>query len=142
MEKKLYRWFLKQRDKHLPISGESLKIKAKDIYYRVLGNENFTASDGWLQRFKRRYGIRWLKIADEKLSAKSELVEPFIQRLRDTIEKNNLTSYQLYNADEKGLFWKLLPDKTYVTHKEKMAPGKKSEKQSYLSGMHKCIRDS
>ncbi|XP_037811958.1 jerky protein homolog-like, partial [Lucilia sericata] len=55
-----------------------------------------------------------------------------------------LSSDQLYNADESGLYWKLLPQKTYVTSLEKSAPGAKMEKQKITflccanaSGSHK-----
>ncbi|XP_054087866.1 jerky protein homolog-like [Zeugodacus cucurbitae] len=55
-----------------------------------------------------------------------------------------LCNDQLYNADESGLFWKLLPEKTYVSSMEKRAPGVKSEKQritflccSNATGSHK-----
>lgn len=40
-----------------------------------------------------------------------------------------LTNDQLYNADETGLFYKLLPDKTYVAACEKTAPGTKLKKE-------------
>lgn len=36
-----------------------------------------------------------------------------------------VTSEQIYNADESGLFYRLLPDKTYVSVTEKTAPGRK-----------------
>ncbi|XP_054725487.1 jerky protein homolog-like [Anastrepha obliqua] len=51
---------------------------------------------------------------------------------------------QLYNADESGLFWKILPEKSYVSSAEKTAPGVKTEKQrvtflccANASGNHK-----
>ncbi|KAK9880168.1 hypothetical protein WA026_010040 [Henosepilachna vigintioctopunctata] len=105
---------------------------------------NFNASDGWLQRFKTRFGIRFLKITGEKLSSQPELVDPFKQRLMQLIQELNLNENQLYNADETGLFWQLLPEKTYVSMSEKTAPGMKTAKQrvtilgcTNASGLHK-----
>lgn len=40
-----------------------------------------------------------------------------------------ITRDQLYNADETGLFWQLLPDKTFVHVDERDAPGLKISKQ-------------
>lgn len=57
------------------------------------------------------------------------------------MKKHNIIRDQLYNADETGLFWKILPDKTYVSHQEKIAPGKKSVKQKILS-MYKRNRQA
>lgn len=128
MEKKLYSWFCTQRLKNVPVSIELLKTKAKAINETIAENPNFNASDGWSQRFKRRFGIRHLKISGEKLSAAPEHVGPFKNYLRKKIEELQLTHDQLYNADETGLFWKLLPERTLVTSEERSAPGRKTDK--------------
>lgn len=56
----------------------------------------------------------------------------------------NLTPDQVYNADESGLFWRLLPKKTFVHRAEASAPGRKLAKDritfmpcSNASGTHK-----
>lgn len=77
--------------------------------------DTFTANDGWLQRYKHRRGIRFLKITGEKLSANPDAVDPFTEDLNRTIREHDLTQHQIYNADETELYWRLLPDKTYVS---------------------------
>lgn len=145
MEKCLYRWFVRMRNKNWPVSGMMLKEKAKQLHFKLNDSKTtFTASSGWLMRFKKRYGIRLLKITGEKLSSQPELVDPFKKKLKEKIEEMQLSKDQLYNADESGLFWKILPQKTYVTASEKSAPGTKTEKQrvtflcgANASGTHK-----
>ncbi|XP_037959124.1 jerky protein homolog-like [Teleopsis dalmanni] len=145
MEKSLYRWFLCMRNKNWPVSALMLKEKAKKLHSKFKEKEgDFYASDGWFQGFKKRYGIRLLQISGEKLSSQSQLVDPFKEKLKDKIAEFELCNDQLYNADESGLFWKLLPEKTYVSTLEKRAPGVKSEKQritflccSNATGSHK-----
>lgn len=44
------------RSENIPISGTLLKAKARMIANQ-LNIENFTASNGWLERFKKRYNI-------------------------------------------------------------------------------------
>nr|XP_022917821.1 jerky protein homolog-like [Onthophagus taurus] len=122
MEKELYKWFLKQRERNLAYLFKAHK-------FNLCGNETFTASDDWMQRFKTRYGIRFLKITGEKLSSQPELVDPFKQKLYRITQELNLSHQQIYNADETGLIWKLLPEKTYVSLSEKTAPGLKIAKQ-------------
>ncbi|XP_055371849.1 jerky protein homolog-like [Condylostylus longicornis] len=111
LEKMLYEWFLEGRKKNIPI------------------DDDFSASSGWLQKFKKRHGIRFIKICGEKLSSQKELVDPFLIKLAEKIKQLNLAPDQIYNADETGLYWKLIPDKTYVSNKEKNAPGRKVCKQ-------------
>lgn len=130
MEKLLYDWFVKQRERNVPINGELLKAKASFFFDQIYkGTRTFHASPGWMQKFKSRYGIRLLKVCGEKLSSQPELIEPFMASLADSIKKMNLDNEQIYNADETGLAWKLLPDKTFVSHHETTAPGRKISKE-------------
>lgn len=144
METALYRWFLRQRSKNLPISGAMLKEKAKQLHETFEENTTFAGSQGWLQNFKKRYGIRHLKISGEKLSSNAVAVDPFKKILKQKIDELGISRDQIYNADETGLFWKLLPDKTFVASDEKIAPGRKTEKArvtfvacTNASGRHK-----
>lgn len=93
--------------------------------------EKFTASDGWLSRWKARYGIRELKISGERLSAESQRgeLERFKFYLQKLMEKENIQAEQLYNADETGLFYRMLPDRTLAMREEKAAPGYKRSKE-------------
>lgn len=132
MEQQLYKWFELQRSKNCPISAEAIKVKAKAIFtemYPEKEDNAFVASNGWFGKFKRRYGIRVLTIGGEKLSADLSQITPFIHRLRAQMLEMNIGENQLYNADESGLQFRLLPTRTYVTTKEKSAPGRKSAKE-------------
>jgi hypothetical protein len=77
MEDALYTWFLKQRSKHIPVSSEILRTKARYFYEEITGKKDFLASSGWLDKFKLRHGIRHLKICGEKVSSDVEAVKPF-----------------------------------------------------------------
>jgi hypothetical protein len=145
MEISLYKWFLQQRERHAPVSGVILKEKAKYFHQKLQENQHtFAASSGWMQKFKKRFGIRFLSISGEKLSSQPELVSPFLQKLSSKIKVLGLDDNQLYNADETGLYWKLLSGKTFVSNAEKTAPGRKTAKErvtflacTNATGLHK-----
>lgn len=145
MESRLYRWFLKQRSRNVPVSGDILRAKACDLHNIIKEKPGgFNASQGWLINLKKRHGIRLLKISGEKLSNKTHLVDPFVEKFKKTIEELGLTRNQIYNADESGLFFRLLPDKTLVSAKEASAPGRKTSKErvtflpcTNATGLHK-----
>lgn len=105
---------------------------------------DFKASSGWLQKFKERYGIRQLSITGEILSSNIDAVEPFKEKLLSKIREMDLQHDQIYNADESGLFWRVLPNKTLAHGNEKSAPGRKISKEritfmpcANASGSHK-----
>ncbi|XP_013167850.1 PREDICTED: jerky protein homolog-like [Papilio xuthus] len=110
MESALYMWYIQQRSKHTPISGEILKAKAIEFYKKITNKDDFRASDGWLDKFKKRFGIRLLTISSE-ISSNESAVQSFIQHFKNKVEELGLLPDQIYNADESGLFWRLLPNK-------------------------------
>lgn len=63
---------------------------------------------GWLDRWKKRHGVRQLKIG-ESLSGDVGAAEKFKKEFEDFIKKEEPTVDQVYNADESGLFYRMLP---------------------------------
>ena len=128
LNKVLFLWFTQQRTKGMPLSGPILQEKAK-MLAEMLGEDGkgFNASSGWLDRFKNRYGIRQLNLSGEKLSADQDAVNVFKTEFEDFIE--GLTKDQIFNADETGLNFKMLPKKSLASMQENTAPGHKMNKE-------------
>ena len=51
-----YKWLQDERSQRKPISGPILKAKA-ELFDRNFHYNGWTCNDGWLQRWKDRYGI-------------------------------------------------------------------------------------
>ena len=71
-------------------------------------------------------------------------VEPFKVELQELLEREHLTLDQLYNCNETGLCYRMLPDKTLAARSEKDAAAMKKQKErvtlmscSNATGMHK-----
>lgn len=140
----LFMWFNQQRLKGVPLSGPILQQKAILISRQFPEADQFVASSGWLDRWKKRYGVRQLTVCGEKLSADVSSIEKFKQDFKKQIEDSGYTCDQIYNCDESGLNYKLLPSKTLASQQEKSAPGHKRSKErltimacSNASGKHK-----
>nr|CAD7432504.1 unnamed protein product [Timema monikensis] len=73
-------------------------------------NGQFTATDGWLDRWKKRFDVRQMKINGEALSANSEPVPDFKKHLFDLFDKEGISGENLYNCDEAGLKRQMLDD--------------------------------
>ena len=65
----------------------------------------------------------------EKLSADMEAAGDFVTFFQQFIEDNNYTLNQIFNCDETGLYYKLLPEKTLASSFENSAPGRKKQKE-------------
>lgn len=126
VDEAVYSWFVQQRHRHVPVSSVLLNAKALEIHQQFFGNnDGSVASSGWLDKFKTRHGIRFLKVCSEKLPSDVNAVHPFKAKVLQNITDMNMTPDQVYNADESACFWKVLPDKTFITADEKAAPGRK-----------------
>ena len=121
---KLYAWFLLRREANELVSNEMLKVKALDLKRSLNGHEEFSASDGWLDKFKKRHGIRILTV-----SCNAESAATFTSDFKRIIAENGFLPEQIYNCDETGLVYKGLHKKTNATVFEKTAVGRKSMKK-------------
>jgi centromere protein B len=61
LESVLFTWYQQARASNIPIDGTILRGKAK-IIAAQLNIENFTASNGWIARFKDRHGLVYKKL--------------------------------------------------------------------------------
>lgn len=144
LDSALFVWFSQEREKGTPISGPLIKEKALKLNKLMNGDESFVASTGWLDRFKKRHGIRQLAITGEQLSSDNAAAAEYLSTFADMIAAGNYSPQQIYNADETGLNFKALPSKSLAAKEEKNAPGFKISKErltvlacSNAAGNHK-----
>jgi hypothetical protein len=82
-------------------------------YYDI----DFTASSGWFKRFKNLYSLHNLQVTGESASADAKEAEEFLQTLDKLILEEYYLPEKIFNVDETSLFWKWMPEKTFI-HKE------------------------
>ena len=122
------KWYTQQRALGVNVRGVEL-ISAAERLAKHFKNNEFKGSDGWLWRFRRRYGLFNSVIRGEAGDADVAAVEPFRLKLRDLIAKEGLVNAQLYNADETGLYWRSMPKNSQVRSGEEQTRGKKASKE-------------
>ncbi|GBN11758.1 hypothetical protein AVEN_272694-1 [Araneus ventricosus] len=76
--------------------------------------------DNW-RLLQKRYGILFL-------SANKGSAQDYVETFEEIIEKENLTRDQIYNANETGLFYRMMPLKSLASKEEASAPGYKKSK--------------
>ena len=95
--------------------------KAKQIAQQ-LGKHDFKGSNGWFEKWKKRFNVRMVKICGESGDVCGETVESWLERLPEIVR--GYKKENIFNMDETGVFWKALPDRGFG---EKSKGGKKSK---------------
>ncbi|UYV76908.1 TIGD4 [Cordylochernes scorpioides] len=105
-----------------------LERKGYTLGLEKMGQDNFEASNGWLERFKARRNIAFKRLHGEAGSVDANSVATW----KGGIIPSLLAKYSpqdILNADETGLFYKLLPNQTMTIRGEKCEGGKKSKER-------------
>lgn len=139
MEKLLMVWVTEKQLQGDTLTQTIICEKARAIYGDLLkqtpqtsideaSEESFKASRGWFENFKKRTGIHSVVRHGEAASSDMKAAEDYIKTFSVLIKAQGYISQQVFNCDETGLFWKKMPNRTYITAEEKMMPGHKPMK--------------
>ncbi len=120
----LYTWYNLACSKNIFPMGPQLIEKARQIAEH-LGHSEFKGSNGWLDKWKKRFNIRQMKISGESGDVSGPTVESWKERLPEIVA--NYSADDIWNMDETGLFWKALPDSGFGSKGKECKGGKKSK---------------
>ncbi|XP_015429685.1 PREDICTED: jerky protein homolog-like [Dufourea novaeangliae] len=116
-------WFNSERKQNEIIGVTEIKAKAQQFFERFGGMEIFKVSDGWFHGWKKKNGIRLLVNCGEQVSTDTEAAVNFKNQLLELIEEEKLKLNQIFNADETGLYFKMMPKNTLVIKTENSTAG-------------------
>jgi hypothetical protein len=111
METVLFTWYQQARASNMPIDGTILREKAKIIAVK-LNIDYFSASSDWLSSFKDWHGLVFKKLAGESAEVSVKSTDAWLECLPSLLE--GFEPRDVYSADETGLFFNVLPDRTLV----------------------------
>jgi hypothetical protein len=115
---------LKQEERDLVITDNLLINQAIIFGAQCDVPKSFTFSLGWLQGFKKRWGIRSLALHGEAGDANLEGVALARASLPGLLEARGYSKEDCYNQDETGLLWRQMPTRTHASARK---AGKKTE---------------
>lgn len=101
VNKSLYEWYTLACSKNIFPMGPQLIEKAKQIA-TSLGKDEFKGSNGWLEKWKKRYNIKQLKISGESGDVQGPTVDSWKERLPELMA--GYARDDIWNIDETGLF--------------------------------------
>lgn len=121
----LLEWFNLQRHRNVPVSGPLLIEKSLQIA-REKGESQFKASRGWLDNWKRRHGIVFKSVAGEENAVDVTHINDWFENVWVAL-CSKYEPKDIFNADETGLFFRVLPEKTFEYKGKTCHGGKKSK---------------
>ncbi len=105
MELALKRWFLEQQDK-VNLNGDMLRAKVAHFLQEFHPNAPEMAfSQGWLEKFKDRHGIKSFRRFGESNALDMEAVGVVLPDIRAVVDA--YAEKDVFNMDETGLCWRL-----------------------------------
>ena len=117
LDLKVFEFIGWMRSERLPVSGQILKCFAVNAAQK-LGIHEFRASNGWLSGFLRRKSVqKSIKLYGEAAAVCSATYEANMDALRATVLEYSHDT--VYNADESGLLYALIPSRSYLMSGEK-----------------------
>ena len=127
LEVALDRWIFEGRSKGAPLSGPIIKAKAEE-FASMFGVENFKCSEGWFSNFKKRHQLKFVKLHGEAASADVTKMNEWLTN-RWPVLRQNYEDHEIWNADETGLLFRALPQRTFLHREEKLKSGTKKSKE-------------
>ncbi|CAH0482464.1 unnamed protein product [Peronospora belbahrii] len=106
LDSALARWVLYCEETGMPVTGESIRLKAATFAEILHIDTPLTFSNGWLYKFNERHGFGGLKSHKEK-KASIEQAMSDLQRRLQTFEARNV-----FCMDETGLLFTMFPDRS------------------------------
>ena len=95
------------------------------FFFLGLGHADFSASNGWLDAFKRRKKISGAVLRGISSDVKEEVVADWSKRLPDICKGYKLED--IFNADETWLFYRTLPNRALVVKGDACKGGEKAK---------------
>lgn len=126
VDEMLFKWFQQKRANNFPISGSMLQIKAEE--FGKMTGDDFKCSSGWLDRFKKRHNIVFGKICGESAAVDRNVTNDWLSQVWPVIS-DGYTEDNIFNADETGIFFRMMPDKTHKLKGETCSGGKLSKER-------------
>jgi hypothetical protein len=116
VEEKLLVLFKQTAAVGVPVDGTIIHAKAVEIADRL--NVEFNPSNGWIDRFRKRIGLVLRIISGESQSVNLTEAEVWkTEHLPHLLE--GYRPCDVFNTDKCGLFYNLLPNRTYAFRGEK-----------------------
>ncbi|NXE18629.1 TIGD4 protein, partial [Ardeotis kori] len=127
LEEALIKWYRIAQCLNLPVNGSMLRLKAND-FAQKLGHSDFKCSNGWLDRFKSRYGLVF-RAQPVEAAATTTVAAPTLWYQNVLPYLSDYQPRNIFYIQETGLLYQMLPHNTFAFKGETCSVGKTSKER-------------
>lgn len=106
------------------VSQDLIQVKARDIATKS-NITDFQASRGFFQNFKKRNSVAMKQLHGDSTSVDENIVNEWKKKIAGLTQ--DYSADDVFNLDELGLFYQLVPSRTFAVKGSKCLSGKKSK---------------
>jgi len=135
IEKMLAIWVEDQIKEKKTVNSRIIHTKALKLYEHLRQGhrdsssaEPFAASKGWLDKFQKRQNLHNIKMKGDINNGENVSNYDFSDEFKAVVIAKGYKPEHVFNLDEVSLFWKRMPNRTFISKEEKTAPGFKAAK--------------
>lgn len=122
---RLKKWYDSLTQLSVPVTGPLLQEEALEIA-KALNVDDFHASNGWLEKWKKHYIIVNMNVDGEEGDANEEVHGQQLERTSARVGRRLQTRRRL-EFDETGLMWRALHEKSLNEKRKRCRGGKNSK---------------
>uniref|UniRef100_A0A8C3MTL7 Uncharacterized protein n=1 Tax=Geospiza parvula TaxID=87175 RepID=A0A8C3MTL7_GEOPR len=126
LEEALMKWYRIAQCLNVPVNGPMLRLKAND-FAQKLGHSDFKCSNGWLDRFKSRYGLVFRAQPVEAAATPAVGAQTLWYQNVLPCYLNDYQPKNVFYIQETGLLYQMLPHNTFTFKGETFSVGKESK---------------
>lgn len=115
LEQALVIWMKGCRDNKIPLATSLIAKQAKDLA-DLMKLEDFKGSDGFVKGVIKRSGMSFVAERGDSEGVCETTVNSWKSKLEDIIKDRE--AKDVFNIDETGVYWRLLPNKTFAFNNE------------------------
>jgi len=116
VDRALFDWFICVRGSGLPVSRLALQVRAGKLSGTLYPGVSFQASNGYVERWRKRNSIRSVRLHGAGGTARAASVEIEMAQLREKL--TGVHPSLIINMDEAALFYQLAHTKSYVLSRD------------------------
>ncbi|XP_055685651.1 tigger transposable element-derived protein 1-like [Lutzomyia longipalpis] len=111
------------------IMEHAMRYGELEQQYPLSSSFEFQATKGWFHNFRMRTKIHNVRLPGKPGDVDFDAAEVCKDEIWSIVQEEGYSMEQIFNVDDTAVFWKKMPNRTYITKDKMKVPGPKPRKE-------------